>query len=90
LRPLPGRWPGAAADRPGRRAAPPRGGYVASPASGYYPNCAAAEAAGAAPLYRGGPGYRSALDADHDGVACEVWIEEVFARPTRRLQARRP
>jgi hypothetical protein len=37
----------------------------------YYPNCAAASKAGAAPLYRGQPGYRSALDRDGDGVACE-------------------
>lgn len=41
------------------------------PASAYYANCAAAKAAGAAPLYRGQPGYRSALDRDNDGVACE-------------------
>lgn len=39
--------------------------------SAYYRNCAAARAAGAAPLYRGAPGYRSALDRDSDGVACE-------------------
>ncbi len=37
----------------------------------YYANCAAARAAGAAPLYRGEPGYRSGLDRDNDGVACE-------------------
>lgn len=37
----------------------------------YYANCAAARAAGAAPLYVGQPGYRSALDRDNDGVACE-------------------
>jgi hypothetical protein len=37
----------------------------------YYANCAAARAAGAAPLHRGDPGYRSALDRDKDGVACE-------------------
>ena len=37
----------------------------------YYRNCAEAKAAGAAPLYQGDPGYRSALDRDHDGVACE-------------------
>lgn len=45
----------------------------ASPAqsSAYYKNCDAARAAGAAPLYRGGPGYRSKLDRDGDGVACE-------------------
>lgn len=41
------------------------GGYA------YYKNCAAARAAGAAPLYRGQPGYRSALDRDNDGIACE-------------------
>jgi hypothetical protein len=38
---------------------------------GSFPNCAAARAAGAAPLYRGGPGYSSKLDRDDDGVACE-------------------
>lgn len=37
----------------------------------YYKNCSAAKAAGAAPLYRGEPGYRAALDRDGDGVACE-------------------
>jgi endonuclease YncB( thermonuclease family) len=37
----------------------------------YYKNCTAAKAAGAAPLHRGEPGYRSALDRDGDGVACE-------------------
>lgn len=37
----------------------------------YYANCAAARAAGAAPLLRGQPGYRPALDRDGDGVACE-------------------
>ncbi|QSR16605.1 excalibur calcium-binding domain-containing protein [Novosphingobium sp. KA1] len=39
--------------------------------SGYYPNCAAVRAAGAAPLRRGSPGYRAGLDRDGDGVACE-------------------
>jgi len=37
----------------------------------YYKNCAAARRAGAAPIYRGEPGYRSKLDADNDGIACE-------------------
>lgn len=37
----------------------------------YYANCAAVRAAGAAPLYRGQPGYGSHLDRDGDGVACE-------------------
>lgn len=39
--------------------------------SAYYANCSEAKAAGAAPLYRGEPGYRSKLDGDGDGVACE-------------------
>jgi uncharacterized protein with LGFP repeats len=43
----------------------------APPSGTYYANCAAARAAGAAPLYRGEPGYRPALDRDGDGVACE-------------------
>ncbi|MGW6122977.1 excalibur calcium-binding domain-containing protein [Nocardia sp. NPDC055165] len=42
-----------------------------APASAYYKNCAAARAAGAAPLRTGDPGYRSGLDRDGDGVACE-------------------
>lgn len=37
----------------------------------YYANCDAVRAAGAAPLHRGEPGYRSGLDRDGDGVACE-------------------
>lgn len=37
----------------------------------YYQNCTAARAAGAAPIYQGQTGYRSQLDRDHDGVACE-------------------
>lgn len=44
---------------------------VEVPSSAYYANCAAARAAGAAPLYIGDPGYRSKLDGDSDGVACE-------------------
>lgn len=36
-----------------------------------YANCDAARAAGAAPIYRGEPGYSSKLDRDGDGVACE-------------------
>lgn len=42
-----------------------------APAAAYYANCAAAKAAGAAPLYAGQPGYSTALDRDKDGVACE-------------------
>ncbi|MET9029345.1 excalibur calcium-binding domain-containing protein [Nocardia sp. NPDC004168] len=53
--------PAAAVPVPPRPAAP----------SVYYSNCAAARAAGAAPLRRGEPGYRAELDRDKDGIACE-------------------
>lgn len=46
----------------------------AAPADGpsaYFPNCAAARAVGAAPILAGQPGYRSGLDGDGDGIACE-------------------
>jgi hypothetical protein len=46
-------------------ALPPGGGSV------YYPNCKAARAAGAAPIYAGQPGYRPGLDRNGNGVACE-------------------
>ncbi|WBH18304.1 excalibur calcium-binding domain-containing protein [Sphingomonas radiodurans] len=38
---------------------------------GAFRNCAAARAAGAAPLYRGQPGYGAHMDGDGDGIACE-------------------
>lgn len=41
------------------------------PAAAYYANCTEARAAGAAPIYRGSPGYRSPLDRDGDGIACD-------------------
>jgi len=37
----------------------------------HYANCSEARAAGVAPIYRGEPGYRSGLDRDNDGIACE-------------------
>lgn len=42
-----------------------------APAATYFPNCSAARAAGAAPVYIGGPGYGTHLDRDGDGVGCE-------------------
>ncbi len=46
---------------------------LASPAQAAppYANCAEAIADGAAPILRGEPGYRPALDRDNDGVACD-------------------
>jgi hypothetical protein len=37
----------------------------------HYADCAAARAEGAAPITSGQPGYRSGLDRDGNGVACE-------------------
>lgn len=54
-----------------RNPAPPRTAPARVNGQVYYANCAAARAAGAAPLRRGDPGYRPAMDRDDDGVACE-------------------
>jgi len=37
-----------------------------------YSNCDEVRAAGKAPLLRGQPGYRSGLDRDNDGIACDT------------------
>ncbi|ANW19447.1 excalibur calcium-binding domain-containing protein [Streptomyces clavuligerus] len=42
-----------------------------SGANVYYRNCAAARAAGAAPVHRGDPGYGRHLDRDNDGTGCD-------------------
>lgn len=57
-------------------AAAPRSasGFASKPAprsEGAFQNCAAARAAGAAPVRRGDPGYGPHLDRDGDGVGCE-------------------
>ncbi len=51
---------------------PPTTTTTQPPAAVYYASCAEARAAGAAPMYRGDPGYRPGLDRDNDGIACEV------------------
>lgn len=40
-------------------------------ASVYFAGCDEARTAGAAPIYRGQPGYRPEMDGDGDGIACE-------------------
>nr|WP_254925693.1 MULTISPECIES: excalibur calcium-binding domain-containing protein [unclassified Rhodococcus (in: high G+C Gram-positive bacteria)] len=37
-----------------------------------YANCTAVKAAGAAPIYKGEPGYSTDLDRDRDGIACDT------------------
>jgi hypothetical protein len=39
-----------------------------------YRHCSVARAAGAAPIYKGSPGYRRRMDADSDGIACEPYL----------------
>lgn len=41
--------------------------------TGKLTGCQAARALGIAPMRRGDPNYRPALDADGDGVACEPY-----------------
>ncbi len=79
-----GIWGGGFAEPAAFRAANPRAEAMVQPvravraepvraAAPYYRNCDAARAAGAAPLYRGQPGYRTQMDGDGDGVACEPY-----------------
>lgn len=56
---------------PPQKLAPQQARPTASPVR--YANCNAARAAGAAPVYRGDPGYGPHLDRDNDGVGCEPY-----------------
>jgi hypothetical protein len=60
----------------------PSPGYRTGQRNGavWFRNCAAARAAGKAPIHQGEPGYSPHLDRDGDGVACEPWS----ARPAAR------
>lgn len=54
-----------------RRAEPQRAAVRVHRPSFSYPNCDAARAAGADPVYRGEGGYGPHLDGDNDGIGCE-------------------
>ena len=56
-----------------RAAAPAPQGLFSAPSQsrGIFRNCAAARAAGAAPVRIGDEGYSSHLDRDNDGIGCE-------------------
>ncbi len=56
---------------PARTAAMSPATLEATEKSVYYAGCNEARAAGAAPIYRGSPGYRPEMDGDSDGIACE-------------------
>lgn len=44
---------------------------AALPADIYFPGCDEVRQRGLAPLYAGEPGYRTGMDGDGDGLACE-------------------
>ena len=48
-----------------------RSAALSGPGVRFYRSCAAVRAAGKAPLRLGQPGFRTALDRNHNGVACE-------------------
>lgn len=58
-------------EEPAEEPAPPAPAPKPAPAPVHFTSCKQAREAGAAPLYRGDPGYSSSLDRDNDGVACE-------------------
>jgi hypothetical protein len=66
---LDGQQPAAAAFAPVQKQAP----MAATASTWSYRNCAAARAVGAAPIYRGQPGYGAHMDGDRDGIACEPY-----------------
>jgi Excalibur calcium-binding domain len=78
--PAGGRYPGVS--YPSRLPAP-TGTATPTPSvpAASFPDCAAAEAAGAAPIPRGRPGYRPALDRDGDGIACDAPVPSPTAQP---------
>ncbi|QGP80104.1 calcium-binding protein [Sphingobium sp. CAP-1] len=59
---------------PARSAPPVKQAAAPATGSGWsYRGCREARAAGAAPLYRGQPGYGTHMDGDGDGIACEPY-----------------
>ncbi|MDX5456987.1 excalibur calcium-binding domain-containing protein [Micromonospora tulbaghiae] len=68
--PEPSPSPTTAAPTTAKPASKPSPRKTTAPAV-YYKNCDAVRAAGKAPLRRGEPGYRTGLDRDLDGEACE-------------------
>jgi endonuclease YncB( thermonuclease family) len=58
---------------PARVSEDPRPATLPPASSLYFRDCREAWAAGAAPIYRGQPGYRSEMDGDGDGIACEPY-----------------
>jgi hypothetical protein len=64
-------WAARAVDENSTTLAPGRADPTAVEESVYYAGCNEVRAAGKAPLHVGEPGYRSGMDGDGDGIACE-------------------
>ena len=62
---------GIACEGTATAAAPPAAPAQPAMDETYYASCDEARSAGAAPINRGDPGYRSALDPNDNGIACE-------------------
>ena len=75
--PLDEQWAERAAAGPAAAAATPSASTDQAPfgnadqATVYYSGCNEVRAAGKAPLHAGDPGYRTDMDGDGDGLACE-------------------
>lgn len=67
----PERAPEVPTEEPAEEPAAPAPAPEPTPAHVHFSSCKQAREAGAAPLYRGDPGYNPKLDRDNDGVACE-------------------
>jgi Excalibur calcium-binding domain len=70
--PLPGQPPYPGVAYPTDRVAPRSVTPTPTETAASYANCAAAAAAGVAPIPGGRPGYRPDLDRDGDGIACDA------------------
>ena len=64
-------WAARAVDENATELAPGRADPTAVEQSVHYSGCNEVRAAGKAPLHAGEPGYRSDMDGDGDGIACE-------------------
>jgi hypothetical protein len=64
-------WAARADDQNATALAPGRDDPTVVEQSVHYAGCNEVRAAGKAPLHAGEPGYRSDMDGDGDGIACE-------------------
>ncbi len=88
--PVPGQPPYPGVGYPTGPAQPRSGTPMPTESAASYGSCAAASAAGAAPIPSGRPGYRTDLDRDGDGIACDVEDQPSSSPTTRRVTPTSP